>query len=189
MTHAARLGNAEQLATTARRLGEGIVRVYRIGMNLLSILTSIGLASIIVVVLCSVAVRYFGVFQGSLDWATEYSRFGIVWVVMLGSAVAFDRGAHVGIDFTIRMPPALGRIVRSAGALLGLVFVTVLAWQGFVLSFETMRQISPALGLPMGYAYLAIPTGASIMALQSVLFAAMPALMVRWAPSAEAEEA
>lgn len=185
MIHMARLEDAEQLTAPGERLAEAIVRFYRIAMAVLSVLTSLWLVSVVVVVLCSVVVRYFGVFQGSLDWATEYSQFGIVWVVMLGSTIAFDRGAHVGIDVTVRMPAALGRAVRAAGALLGLVFVTVLAWQGFLLSLATMRQISPALGLPMGYAYLAIPIGASIMAMQSVLFVAMPRLMVHWRPSGE----
>jgi TRAP-type C4-dicarboxylate transport system permease small subunit len=39
-----------------------------------------------------------------------------------------------------------------------------------------MRQISPALGIPVGYAYLAIPVGAVVMTVQSLLFALLPDL-------------
>jgi len=145
----------------------------------LRLLTNAAMVSLAVVVLSAVAVRYFGIFNGKLDWASEYARFGIIWVVMLGAAVAFDQGAHVAIDFTGKLPPRLRRIVRTAGYLCGVSFVLVLAWQGFKLSFATMRQISPALGIPVGYAYLAIPVGATIMTLQSLLFAAMPALKER----------
>jgi TRAP-type transport system small permease protein len=140
----------------------------------LRLVTNLALVSLVIVVLAAVAVRYFGIFNGSLDWASEYSRFGIIWVVMLGAAVAFDQGAHVAIDFTDTMPPRTQRIVRSAGYICGIAFVAVLAWQGFRLSFATMRQISPALGIPVGYAYLAIPVGAVIMTVQSLLFALLP---------------
>jgi TRAP-type C4-dicarboxylate transport system permease small subunit len=39
-----------------------------------------------------------------------------------------------------------------------------------------MRQTTPAFGLPMGYAYSAIPVGAAIMVLQSLLFALLPGI-------------
>jgi C4-dicarboxylate transporter DctQ subunit len=157
----------------------GLAAAYRGFMAVLRAATNALLVSLVLVVLLSVVVRYFNFFNGSLDWASEYSRFGIIWVVMLGAAVAFDQGAHVAIDFTGSMPPRLRRIVRTAGYLCGIAFIAVLAWQGFRLSLATMRQISPALGVPVGYAYLAIPVGALIMAIQSLLFAAMPALHER----------
>jgi TRAP-type transport system small permease protein len=155
-------------------------------MAALRVVTNLVLVSLVVVVLAAVAVRYFGVFNGSLDWASEYSRFAVIWVVMLGAAIAFDQGAHVAIDFTDMMPPPTRRIVRSLGYLCGIAFVAVLAWQGFRLSFATMRQISPALGIPVGYAYLAIPVGAVIMTVQSLLFAVMPDLRERRASLEEA---
>ena len=67
------------------------------------------------------------------------------------------------------------------------MFVAVLAWQGALLCLATTQQISPALGLPMGFAYLAIPVGAGIMALQSILFACFPRLIEHWSPSVVAE--
>ena len=165
-------------------MGKAVARVYRPAMAALRVATNLALVSLVLVVLAAVAVRYFGIFPGSLHWATEYSRFGIVWIVMLGSAVALDQGAHVAIDFTDRLPPALRRAVRRTGFLLGLFFIAVLAWQGFRLAGATMRQLSPALRIPVGYAYLALPVGATIMAVQSVLFALFPELQAR--PESEA---
>ncbi len=160
-----------------------ITHAYRACMQTIALVANLVLVSIVIVVLCSVAVRYFGIFQGSLDGATEYGRFAVVWTVMLGSTLALDRGAHVGIDFSAVIPTRLQRPVRTLAALLGFVFVTVLAWQGFLLCLATTRQISPSMGVPMSVGYLAIPVGASIMALQCILFACMPELMRRWSPS------
>jgi TRAP-type C4-dicarboxylate transport system permease small subunit len=169
-------------ARAAEASSLNVARVYRAFMAGLRVVTNAGMVSLAVVVLIAVAVRYFGVFKGSLDWASEYSRFGIIWVVMLGAAVAFDQGAHVAIDFTDLLSPRLRRIIRTAAYLCGICFVVILAWQGFRLSFATMRQISPALGIPIGYAYLALPVGAVIMAAQSLLFAVTPELRERRPP-------
>jgi TRAP-type C4-dicarboxylate transport system permease small subunit len=148
-------------------------------MAALRVVANVAMVSLVVVVLAAVVVRYFGIFPGSLHWATEYSRFGIVWIVMLGSAIGLDHGAHVAIDFTDRLPPSIRDAVRRVGFLLGLLFIAVLAWQGFRLTGATMRQLSPALRIPVGYAYLALPVGATIMAVQSVLFALFPELQTR----------
>lgn len=160
-----------------------IACAYRACMRAIALLANLVLVSIILVVLCSVAVRYFGIFQGALDWANEYSGFAIVWVVMLGSTIALDRGAHVGIDLGTLIPAPLRGPLRRLAALLGFVFVVVLAWQGFVLCLATTRQISPAMGVPMSIGYLAVPVGASVMAVQFVLLSAMPHLMQRWSPT------
>ena len=54
-------------------------------------------------------------------------------------------------------------------SLLSAVFVAVLAWKGWELSMRTMGQVSPALGLRMGYVYMAIPVAAALMSVQSLV--------------------
>jgi TRAP-type C4-dicarboxylate transport system permease small subunit len=138
-------------------------------------LTSAALVLLVAVVLLAVAVRYFGILAGSLHWTDELARFTTIWLVMLGSVVAFDRGAHMAVDVPPgALPPAAARLVRLVAHALSAVFLGVLAWQGLVLTLHTMRQVSPALGLPMGYVYLAVPAGAAILTLQALLFAARP---------------
>jgi TRAP-type C4-dicarboxylate transport system permease small subunit len=156
-----------------------VALTYRTSLELIRVLTSLALVFLVIVVLLAVVVRYVGIFPGSLHWATELSRFSIIWIVMLGSAIALDRGAHVGIELSKALPERWARLVRAAAYLLGVAFLSVLAWEGFKLSQATMRQISPALGLPMGYAYLALPVGAAIMVLQSVLFTIRPDLAAK----------
>lgn len=153
---------------------EGIIRVYRAGMTALAFVTSLVLVGLVVLVLVSVAVRYLGLFPGSLHWVAELTRFSIIWIVMLGAAIALDRGAHVAVDLTDRLPPAWRRPIQALALALGLAFIGALAVYGFKLSSATMRQLSPALKLPMGYAYLAMPVGGTIMLLQSLLFIAIP---------------
>jgi len=155
-------------------MSDAIVRIYRAGMILLAVVTSLVLVGLACLVLVSVAVRYLGIFPGSLHWTAELTRFSIIWIVMLGSALALDRGAHVAVDLTDRLPPLSRRVVQAVALALGLVFIGALMIYGFRLSMATMRQISPAMKIPMGYAYLALPVGAAIMLAQSLLFIALP---------------
>jgi TRAP-type C4-dicarboxylate transport system permease small subunit len=63
--------------------------------------------------------------------------------------------------------------VTIAANLLGAAFTLVLAWKGWELSQRTMRQVSPSLGLPMGYVYLAIPIAAALMTVQLAAYSLM----------------
>ena len=154
-----------------------IARGYAALLAGVRVATAVALVLLVAVVAASVVVRYFGLFGGSLHWTTELSRFIIVWVVMLGSVIAFDEGAHIAVAlFQESLPPAGRRVVEAVAYLLSLTFIVVLAWSGLQLALATMRQVSPALGLPMGYVYLAIPVGAALIALQSMLFAIFPGI-------------
>jgi TRAP-type C4-dicarboxylate transport system permease small subunit len=146
-------------------------------MRCISFVTNAAAAVLVLAVLSAVFVRYFGLFGGSLHWIDELSRYLTIWTVMLGSAVALDRGAHVTVGL---LPQALSerwrRWMAAASFLISGTFLLVLTWQGFVLARFTMRQLTPALGLPMGYVYLAVGCGGALMCLQSVLFAIRPEL-------------
>jgi TRAP-type transport system small permease protein len=150
----------------------GLGRAYDGVLAGVRFLTNAALVLLVAAVLLAVAVRYFGVLGGSLHWTDELARFTTIWLVMLGSAVAFERGAHAAVDvLPDLLPPAAARLVRITAHLLSGLFLGVLAWQGLALSLRTMRQVSPALGLPMGFVYLAVPVGAALMALQALAFA------------------
>lgn len=162
-------------AATATTLHSRILRAYRASIAGLSALTAAALIAIVVLVLASVAVRYLGIFPGSLHWTSELTRFGIVWIAMLGAAIALDRGAHVAIDLVDHLPATPRRVAATLAYLLGVVFLAVLVVSGLQLTLATMRQLTPALKIPVGYAYLAIPVGGAIMLVQSLLFVFLPA--------------
>jgi TRAP-type C4-dicarboxylate transport system permease small subunit len=132
------------------------------------------LVALVVLVVAAVVVRYFGIFGGSLHWVDESVRFVMIWMVMLGSVVALDRGAHLAVAL---LPDALGPRGRLAviamANLLAAAFTLILAWKGWELSQRTMRQVSPSLGLPMGYVYLAIPISAAMMTVQLLAYTVM----------------
>ena len=104
------------------------------------------------------------VLRSPLSWSEEFARYCFVWLASLGAAAGLRRGLHPGLDLM-----AAGRLarVREAATWVGAVcsglLLAVLAVYGWRLAAFNMRQLSPAMGLPMGVPYAAVPVGAAVM--------------------------
>jgi TRAP-type C4-dicarboxylate transport system permease small subunit len=100
-------------------------------------------------------------FGRPLTWTEEVSRYLFVWVVFVGTAVAARHNAHIALDFLVgRFPPPLRRGILVLMGMVSLAMLVLLfIWYGWVLTAVSMRQESPATGIPVGWATLAIPVG------------------------------
>jgi TRAP-type C4-dicarboxylate transport system permease small subunit len=117
----------------------------------------------VILVFVQVIARY--VFNYPFIWTEELARFFFIWMVMLGVAIAIHRGAHLGFDILLdAFPLKIRKIVGIVNNVLMLTFVSILIVKGFELSSKTMEGLSPALEVPMGIPYLAIPVSGILMA-------------------------
>lgn len=102
----------------------------------------------------------------SITWSEEMSRFLMVWVSMLGGAVAARRHLHVGFESLTNALPRRARTgVQVLGVVIALAIFAVMAWYGVVLAAFNMGQLSAALQWPMGIPYAAVPVGAVLLVL------------------------
>ncbi|MCR4443315.1 MAG: TRAP transporter small permease [Peptococcaceae bacterium] len=132
--------------------------IDRYAMVLLSLLFTVMVVSIFL----QVVMRY--VFHSGNAWAEELARYSFAWLVMIGSAIAVRRGRHMRIDFLINLfPPVFKKTVEAVLNVLLALFLVVMTLYGIRLVLLTQRQLSTGLGIPMAYAYLAIPTGGVLM--------------------------
>ena len=91
-------------------------------------------------------------------WTEEAIRFLFIWASCVGAAIGIKEHIHIGIDVLVNLLPHLGRqICAILVQVLLIAFDIFLIKYGFDLVSNTMMQPSPALRLPMGYVYLAIP--------------------------------
>lgn len=94
-------------------------------------------------------------------WTEEVATFLLIWVSLLGAAVAFDRQEHLGVDYFVqKLDLASQRILRMVVQLVVFTFVAAaMVYGGYVLVSETLQsgQLTPALEIKMGYVYLAVP--------------------------------
>jgi len=125
------------------------------------------MVAMVLVVLLQIVLRTF--FGTAFLWAEEVARFMMIWVIFLGTAIAFRYGAHISIEFLFnRLPEPLRKAGHAVIALLILVFVVVLIATSWELCQKSMINFSPALEIPMGYVYAVIPVSGVLMILNLI---------------------
>ena len=100
-------------------------------------------------------------FSQPSTWTEELMRRLLIWMVMLGAAVAFRHGALISVDLMLRTAKGKWRtFVNGLITLLSLVLLGVLIWYGIDLVWRIRFQTWASLDfLSMGWAYAAIPVG------------------------------
>lgn len=101
------------------------------------------------------------------SFTEELAGFLLIWIGLLGAAYALRTRAHLGIDLlTARLTGATERSAAVFAHTLVLLFaLTVMVVGGtrlVQLAFQ-LNQISAAMGLRMGYVYLAVPLAGLLM--------------------------
>ncbi|HEV58845.1 MAG TPA: TRAP transporter small permease [Phycisphaerales bacterium] len=145
-------------------------RVKKVLDAFLEILLTVVMGVLVLDVVWQVVARY--VLGQPSSWSEELATFLMVWVGMLGASVALNRGAHLGIDYFVGKLPARVRVWTEivVFAAIGLFSFFVLLIGGGLLTrtMLQMGQVSPAMGLKIGYVYLALPISGFFLVLYSV---------------------
>ena len=120
-------------------------------------------------VLCIVQVIMRYIFNHSLTWSEELSRYAFVWFVYTSAAYAVRYQRHVKFSFLVnilnKISPIYGQILK---------IVALFCWIGFLLFIDyysiqmvinqfNLGQVSPANQIPMYIVYLGLPLGALLM--------------------------
>ncbi len=137
----------------------------------LELLVTIVVAALVLDVLWQVFTRF--ILNDPSTWTEELAVFLLIWVSLLGAAVALNRGAHLGIDYFVgKLPPR----IRTASEVF--VFLCISAFSlsvmviggfGLVISTLELGQLSPALQIKVGYVYLAIPISGLFLTLYGLI--------------------
>ena len=130
----------------------------------------IAVALLVADVVWGVFTRYVAGEQAK--WTEELARFLLIWVSLLGGAVAFGTRAHLGVDFLVeKFHPSARRLMAVTVQLVILFFaLSIFVYGGsrVVSDALAMEQTTPALGWKMGYVYLALPIAGLFMVLYAV---------------------
>ncbi|MFA5293851.1 MAG: TRAP transporter small permease [Phycisphaerae bacterium] len=137
----------------------------------LEILVMIVMAALVIDVSWQVFTRL--VLKNPSTGTEELAVFMLIWVAMLGSAVALNRGAHLGIDYVVGKLPIRKRLYTEIFVFLciALFSLCVMVIGGISLVVRTLElgQISAAWSIKIGYVYLAIPISGFFLVLYSVI--------------------
>jgi len=136
-----------------------LMRARNALVRLLEVAIIVALGFLVLDVVWQVFTRF--VLRSPSRWTEELATMLLIWVSVLGASLAYARKAHLGVDALVnRLDAPSRRLVEiAAHALVAFFAVSVLIAGGMTLVTRTLslRQLSPAMGIEMGYVYLVLP--------------------------------
>jgi TRAP-type C4-dicarboxylate transport system permease small subunit len=140
--------------------------IYRLFATVKKRMTQMLNAALIVAVAILVFSVCWGVFtryvlRAQSEWTDELARFLLIWIALLGGAVAFGTKGHLGVDYFVgKLHPEGAKLMAIIGQIIVLIFSASILLTGgsqVVRNTLAMQQTTPALGWKMGHVYLALP--------------------------------
>lgn len=111
-------------------------------------------------------------YASDFAWIDEAARLLMVWVVFLAIGIALEVGRHVSVDLVHgRLRPGGERVLFAVIDVVGFVFSAGAAVLALQLTLLVMRtgQLSPTLGTPVYFLYLAPVVGFTSLAFRYLL--------------------
>ncbi len=116
----------------------------------------------------------------SLSWSEEFMVYANIWVVFLAVPVAYNRGAHVGMNLFVKgLPPKAQLVLTLTMDILWVGLAIAIVVYTSVVMGVASKQTSPALGLRMDRAYLSLVVGGVYLGLVALRRVAASACQLR----------
>lgn len=128
--------------------------------NLEKMLCTITLALMSAIIVLQVFFRY--VLNNSLSWSEELARYLFIWTIYIGISYGVKMDKHVAVDAVYTyMPKGVKKYYAMVAYALFMIFALLVVYYGVtVVGMQiTSGQVSPAMGLPMQYVYVAPVVG------------------------------
>jgi TRAP-type transport system small permease protein len=127
--------------------------------------TMVSMAScIFTIILVTVITRY--VYGFVFSWSEEVPRYFLVWIALLGTALAVERRDHIGFDAIFKKFPPLGQRILQYFLDGGMAFVALVM---FYYGVDFVRQFGSDLmeSIPLTnfWLYIAMPISGGIILL------------------------
>ena len=142
--------------------------IYGVIERILRWTTVVLLVLMVIIVFANVVSRYY--LHVSLAWSEEVARFMLVWLVFIGSFLAYIHDEHLGLDILVaKLPPGLRRGLAIFTNLLIIFALYAVMEGGYLLMRDNFDWLSSAAEIPQGYVYFIVPFTCGLMLLQAVL--------------------
>ncbi len=146
-----RIGMVDRLSDFVDRLARFLITVM--------------MAAMVLIILFGVFNRFL--FKLPVSWTEEVAKYLLIWISMLGSAVAIRIGAHVGVGLLVtRLGEKRRNVISWMNQVLIMLFIISLVWLGMKLCIREIDQMGYATRISMFYPFLAIPAGCLMIIVQ-----------------------
>jgi TRAP-type C4-dicarboxylate transport system permease small subunit len=133
------------------------------------ILSACFLSITVGVVILNVILRY--VFSSGLFWVEEVATTAFIWSVFIGSAAAYKRKMHIGIDLITKLfSEKVREIIASVVNVLMVLINGYVCYLSILMINANKFKSTPVLNVPSMYVNLAITVGFGLMTIHSIQF-------------------
>lgn len=102
-----------------------------------------------------------------ISWVEEIATYLLIYISLIGSAVAVRIGGHVGVGFVVsRLKDRTKRFLYWVNVLGVFSFVVIVMVLGMRLALREMSQLGHATRIPMFWPFLSLPVGSFLILLQ-----------------------
>jgi len=140
--------------------------------KVLEIVLIILMAGIVIDVTWQIFTRF--ILRDPSSFTEELAGFLLIWIGLLGASYALYTKVHLGIDILTSKLVGVRRKISTISiyilVLLFALFIPVIGGMKLVTITFTLKQISPAMGIPMGSVYLVLPITGILMIYYSIVF-------------------
>lgn len=122
-----------------------------------------------VLVCCWQVITRF-VLNSPSKYTEEILRYALIWTTMLGVPYAYGQERHISINIITKTFTKKGSIYTKLAveAAVILLSAAIFIAGGFMVTFNSSGQLSPALQMPMEFYYLGLPVCGFLTLLYSV---------------------
>lgn len=147
---------------------KSFVKFMDIFNKYLGYLLAIILAVMSILIFWQVVSRHF--FGTPLSWSEELARFLMIYLIMIGSALATKDGGMISVDVLLERfeSSRLKPYIITVAQIISIIFFVVLFIYGYQFAMNSFNQIAPGSQISMGWIYLSIPIGAVLLIINSI---------------------
>ncbi|MEX0331159.1 MAG: TRAP transporter small permease [Puniceicoccaceae bacterium] len=136
----------------------------------LEVLLIVAMAAMTLDVLWGVFSRF--ILGSQTRWTEELAIYLLIWISLLGASLTYGERGHLGVDYFVQKLEKKAQFLASIVVELMVLLFSVfgLLYGGWMLVSKTLAagQVSPTLGWPMGFIYLAAPVSGLFFTLFAV---------------------
>ena len=121
------------------------------------------LAVITILVFAAAVMRFF---DHPLIWSVDLAQLLFIWLCFVGATKAMRERAHLGVDLIVRWFPHRIRLtIEILLAVVFIVFMALLAKEGYSLTLLNRERLFGDSGLSYAYVTIAVPVGCVFLTL------------------------
>src|SRR4051794_21117811 len=167
MAHATNL-DSDALALPAGSGRYWAARVSSVFARLVEIPAALLVVAEIIVLLAGILARY--VFHKPIVWSDELAGMLFLWLAMLGSVIAFQRGEHMRMTAVVGMLRPRSQVFLDVVAIAApLAFLLLVIHPAYEFAADELYVTTPALEITNAWRAAALPVGIGLMMLVALL--------------------